>query len=208
MISARRPQGNGYDGTGGAAPRGNSVSGGISGDGGTEEADRSPLSCGRGIMDGLRDTLRNAPGWGEGTGDGSRPGGGEGRQGAGAGGLRARRRRHGRAGRGTGRATRPGGPARLCGSPPRGNRKAPGGRPSLRSGAGEGRPRAKLQRPLRTGIREAPRGFASHRSVGFSVRRGRGAGSDVPGRKAAGFASSSFRTDGRVLDCIRVQCLS
>lgn len=95
MISARRPQGNGYDGTGGAAPRGDSGSAGISGDGETGKAGRSPLSCGRGIMNGTRGTLCNASGRGEGNGAAGRPGGGGGRQGAEAG---------GRNGRGAGRA--------------------------------------------------------------------------------------------------------
>jgi len=111
-------------------------------------------------------------------------------------------------GPGAGRYALPGGPAGLRGAPPRGNRNAPGGWPSLRSGAGEGRLRTRLQRPRRTGILNAPRGFASRRSAVFGIRGGRGAGNDIPGRKAAGFASSSFRTCGLVLDCMRVPCLS
>jgi len=84
-MSARRPQGNGYDGSGGATPRGDSGSAGISGDGGTGEAGRSPLRCGRGIMNGMHGTLRNAPGRGEGTGAVGRPGGGEAGKGPGRG---------------------------------------------------------------------------------------------------------------------------
>jgi len=86
-------------------------------------------------------------------------------------------------GPGAGRDALPGGPAGLCGSPPRGNRNAPGGWPSLRSGAGEGRLRTRLQRPLRTGIRNAPRGFASHRFAGFGIRGGGELGAIYRGAK-------------------------
>ena len=165
MISARRPQGNGYDGSGGAAPRGNSGSAGISGDGGTGEAGRSPLSCGRRIMDGMHGTLRNAPGRGEGTGAVVRQGGGEAGKGPGRDAVTgaAPDTRAGGAGHGEGRA--PGRTRQALRLAAAGKPQRSGGRPSRSSGAEEGRPRAKLQRPTRTGIRNAPRGFAARRSA-------------------------------------------